>query len=434
MVCHRWTLALILLTVPLLVTVISAFRVRLPGSSHEVKADFRRHKCEDCDVSDNDLDPVLYSLKKESVKRFDDIKKVLKDKRHLIEEKLGKTSFETTSDSEEDNDDEHDESVLEKSTLENVKLETDSEKKVKGKKPSLVIDFDDDDDSDIEDDDEYDEPIPKSAKKEPETKKKTESLTSYKDIKHLPKIKTKVTDKDERKVDDFSDAEGKKQRLKEEIPVRDLKAKILPPKDIVKEHLKSKEKPLKVKDSTGDDEEVKPSKVLLDTEKLKSKTEYKIKENLVKESISLKPILDKKALKDDIQVKGKKLENKEIKIEKKPEKSVKITIPKENIQVSPPLEEAKTDLDESQYKENVTKRLSKDNRVQHLSDALLRRNLLQSEFEDFYAFLPTFAPNFSRIHNPECRRHGQILLRQLRGSKLWALNSEYINIHTYNNY
>ncbi|CAH0717420.1 unnamed protein product, partial [Brenthis ino] len=415
MVCHRWTLALILLTVPLLVTVISAFRVRLPGSSHEVKSDFRRHKCEDCDVSDSGLDPVSYKLKKESVKRLDDVKKILKDKRLLIEEKLGKTSFDS-----EDNDDEDDERVLEKATLENVKLKTDSEKKIKGKKPSLVLDFDDDDDSDIEDDDEYDEPIPKSAKEEPEAKKKTEFLSSYKDIKLLPKIKTK--DKDESKVDDYSDEEDKKQRLKEQIPVRDLKAKTLQPKDIIKENLKSKEKPLKVKDSTGDDKEVKSSKVLQDGEKLKSKTEYKIKENLVKESISLKPILEKKALKDDIQVKGKQLDNKEIKIEKKPEKSIKITIPKVKKQLSPPLEETKTDLDETQDKENVTKRLSTDNRVQHLSEALLRRNLLQSEFEDFYAFLPTFAPNFSRIHNPECRRHGQILLRQLRGSKLWALN------------
>ncbi|KAL4704132.1 hypothetical protein ACJJTC_003417, partial [Scirpophaga incertulas] len=60
--------------------------------------------------------------------------------------------------------------------------------------------------------------------------------------------------------------------------------------------------------------------------------------------------------------------------------------------------------------------------LKHVTDALQRRNLLQSEFEDFYAFFPTFAPNFSRIHNPECRRHGQIVLRQLRGTKLWAFN------------
>lgn len=62
--------------------------------------------------------------------------------------------------------------------------------------------------------------------------------------------------------------------------------------------------------------------------------------------------------------------------------------------------------------------------LKHVTEAMHRRNLLKSEFEDFYSFFPTFAPNFSRIHNAECRRHGQILLRQLRGTKLWALNSK----------
>ncbi|KAJ0179167.1 hypothetical protein K1T71_004879 [Dendrolimus kikuchii] len=63
-----------------------------------------------------------------------------------------------------------------------------------------------------------------------------------------------------------------------------------------------------------------------------------------------------------------------------------------------------------------------ESHLKHVTDALQRKNLLKSEFEDFYAFFPTFAPNYSRIHNPECRRHGQIVLRQLRGTKLWALN------------
>lgn len=65
-----------------------------------------------------------------------------------------------------------------------------------------------------------------------------------------------------------------------------------------------------------------------------------------------------------------------------------------------------------------------ESHLKHVTDALQRKNLLKSEFEDFYAFFPTFAPNYSRIHNPECRRHGQIVLRQLRGTKLWALNSK----------
>lgn len=72
------------------------------------------------------------------------------------------------------------------------------------------------------------------------------------------------------------------------------------------------------------------------------------------------------------------------------------------------------------------KEVPNENHMDKMTDMLYRRNMLISEFEDLYAFLPTFAPNFSRIHNPECRRHGQILLRQLRGTKLWALNSKYL--------
>lgn len=68
------------------------------------------------------------------------------------------------------------------------------------------------------------------------------------------------------------------------------------------------------------------------------------------------------------------------------------------------------------------KEVKSGSHLKQMNDALQRRNLLKSEFDDFYTFFPTFAPNFSRIHNPECRRHGQIVLRQLRGTKLWALN------------
>lgn len=41
--------------------------------------------------------------------------------------------------------------------------------------------------------------------------------------------------------------------------------------------------------------------------------------------------------------------------------------------------------------------------------------------------VPTFVPNFTNVENPECQQHGKIFLRQLRGYKLWALQSESID-------
>lgn len=45
-----------------------------------------------------------------------------------------------------------------------------------------------------------------------------------------------------------------------------------------------------------------------------------------------------------------------------------------------------------------------------LNDAILR--------------VPTFVPNFTAIENFECQQHIKIFLRQLRGHKLWALQSK----------
>lgn len=394
MVCHKWTFALILLTVPLLVTVISAFRVRLPGTSHEGKPDFRRHKCENCDVSDNDLDPGSYSLKKESVKHYDDIKKNLKDKRHLIEEKLGKVSVKTVNDSEEKDDE--DGSVLEKSVLKKSQTKSESLVKNKSKKPSLVLNFDDDDDdSDIDDDDEYDESKSKDTQKVTESKRKLEVATSFKESSLSLKVKKHEPDND--------DASDK--------GTQDIKYKV-PPKEIIKETLKLKAKPLK--SDVGIDEKVRPSKTLKDTDKIKINTGDNIKETK-----AVKPTLEKSAPKEGIIVKVKKAECKQAEPVKEIEKQSKIVKEKK---LPPAVDMPKGTNKEQEVKENVPKISSKDHRVHHLSDAVLRRNALHSEFEDFYTFLPTFAPNFSRIHNPECRRQGQILLRQLRGSKLWALN------------
>ena len=38
--------------------------------------------------------------------------------------------------------------------------------------------------------------------------------------------------------------------------------------------------------------------------------------------------------------------------------------------------------------------------------------------------VPTFVPNFTAAEDPICQQHGKIFLRQLRGYKLWALQSE----------
>lgn len=46
-----------------------------------------------------------------------------------------------------------------------------------------------------------------------------------------------------------------------------------------------------------------------------------------------------------------------------------------------------------------------------LNDAILR--------------VPTFVPNFTAIENLECQQHIKIFLRQLRGHKLWALQSKW---------
>lgn len=54
-----------------------------------------------------------------------------------------------------------------------------------------------------------------------------------------------------------------------------------------------------------------------------------------------------------------------------------------------------------------------------LNDAILR--------------VPTFVPNFTAVENFECQQHGKIFLRQLRGYKLWALQSKSIlssNFHS----
>jgi len=54
-------------------------------------------------------------------------------------------------------------------------------------------------------------------------------------------------------------------------------------------------------------------------------------------------------------------------------------------------------------------------------------SIILSEVNDAILRVPTFVPNFTNVENPECQQHGKIFLRQLRGYKLWALQSESID-------
>lgn len=47
-----------------------------------------------------------------------------------------------------------------------------------------------------------------------------------------------------------------------------------------------------------------------------------------------------------------------------------------------------------------------------------------SKLNDEILRLPNFVPNFTAVANPVCQQHGKIFLRQLRGHKLWALQSK----------
>jgi hypothetical protein len=53
-------------------------------------------------------------------------------------------------------------------------------------------------------------------------------------------------------------------------------------------------------------------------------------------------------------------------------------------------------------------------------------SLTLSELNDAILRVSTFVPNFTNVENLECQQHGKIFLRQLRGYKLWALQSESI--------
>lgn len=53
-----------------------------------------------------------------------------------------------------------------------------------------------------------------------------------------------------------------------------------------------------------------------------------------------------------------------------------------------------------------------------------RSPLTTETFEELLLKIPSFVPNYTKIENINCKRMGQIFLRQVRGQKLWAVQSE----------
>lgn len=55
-----------------------------------------------------------------------------------------------------------------------------------------------------------------------------------------------------------------------------------------------------------------------------------------------------------------------------------------------------------------------------------RSPLTTENFEELLLKIPSFVPNYTKIDNIQCKRMGQIFLRQIRGQKLWAVQSIFL--------
>lgn len=55
-----------------------------------------------------------------------------------------------------------------------------------------------------------------------------------------------------------------------------------------------------------------------------------------------------------------------------------------------------------------------------------RSPLTTENFEELLLKIPSFVPNYTKIDNIQCKRMGQIFLRQIRGQKLWAVQSKFL--------
>ncbi|XP_038213499.1 nose resistant to fluoxetine protein 6-like [Zerene cesonia] len=436
MVSHRWTFALISIGILTLVSV-SAFRVRL---AYESKPDSKK-QCDTCDVNDVNLGQKQSKLS--SKRMFEDLKKLVKEKfKTDLDSKL--------IDGKESDEDDDDFSTLKKNILSDGKSKLSTKIKTR---------IDDDDEDNDDEDDEYDRKSDKFSTKN--VKKKTvQSDNLNLGSKHSKNLKSEKhsIDKDDNNDDndkddsddDVSVMDESDDELQDDIDVADKKEKIQETK-ITKPIPEPKTSPIK-KPVDKQPVELKQPKVKVDEkilENLKVVKNKGIKEEKedAKKGVSREVLKEPKTIiiskekssktesvKEESNVKSEDgLEKIKVKSHIEGGKLQSHIISKEPLPQSKTVDDAKVEKvlkkeskgDSRQIlKEDVAKekKEKKDSQIKPFTDALQRKILLQSEFEDFYAFFPTFAPNFSRVHNPECRRHGQILLRQLRGTKLWALN------------
>ncbi|XP_014364521.2 uncharacterized protein LOC106715699 [Papilio machaon] len=468
MVRLRWTFTLIIIPIILFATVITAFRIRdLQKSSHESVSEFKKKpKCEECEVNKLDLDRKLHIYKTESVKRHnDDINKPIQEKKKTTEEKTYdkiKSVFEEIED--ESDEDEDDENLVylrnlaskweEKQKSSNVISEKETIKIINTKKETVVknnkiknnikldskkdsdneYENDDDDDDDVDDDDDG---FSDKASVQKATAEVVEKSTSFsKDFNNDDDDDDdddNDSDDEDNDIDD-SDFNTKEKLTKVGLSSREVE-KPLNHMKIRKSGVKDNALPKKVKTtdtfmtseikkedrSNIGEKKTKGKVVLIDNNEEDDKTvgvEKVLKDVKIKKT-SPEKVVDKESVRK-IQ-RQEPSQSEKIKTHKVIKEVSKDTIPKIDVKNKQIKDQVKTEPI-SKHLNDCKNESQEDSRLRHVTDALYRRNLLKSEFEDFYAFLPTFAPNFTRVQNPECRRHGQILLRQLRGAKLWALS------------
>ncbi|XP_047519290.1 O-acyltransferase like protein-like [Pieris napi] len=438
MVRLRWTLALIFIGVPILVTV-SAFRVRL---AHE-RSDSQKH-CASCDVNELNLDQKQSKLSNRHL--YEGLKKVVHEKlksdgklsaddlsylHGLSDDKKLSSNIQVKTTKPDASDGEHIDKLKENSKT----LHSDGLKVIKSTfKSDNYIDQDDNDnivtpakvktqilnealdtnDDEIDIDDEDDSDSDGDVDNENDDEKIIENDESDEDDDEIVIQITKVPPKV--KYDPIPPIKHPLPKSEQSIDVKDRKKEsVLHSKieNLSKETLESK---LKDKKSIVEIKNELPKKTTKEAE-IKESIARKIKDQKTKKETDT---VSKESTSDELEkIKVKShLEAGKLQSHIISKAEAVLDIKK----VDKVVEKRSSEPLQRVTKDVKVKNKIKTDQIKPLTDASHRKILLQSEFEDFYGFFPTFAPNFSRVHNPECRRHGQILLRQLRGTKLWALN------------
>ncbi|XP_022126985.2 nose resistant to fluoxetine protein 6 [Pieris rapae] len=439
MVRLRWTLALILIGVSILATV-SAFRVRL---AHE-RFDSQNH-CASCDVNELDLDQKQSKLSNRHV--YEGLKKVVHEKlksdgklsaddlsylHGLSDDKKLSPNVQVKTKKPDVNDGEH----IDKHQKNSKTIHSDGLKVIKSTFTSdnnihqdendniivtatkvkaqilnealdatddeidIVDENDSDSDGDIDTNENDDEKNIETDESDEDDDEIVIQITKV-----PPKVINDPTPPTKRPLSKSEQSADVKDRIRENIKDQ---SKIEKSKDILEIKLSDKRSIVGIKNElpkkTTKEGEIKENIV----KKIKDQISKKEKDTFSKEStsdelekIKVKSHLEAGKLQSHIISKEESvLDIKKVdKVdEKRPDEALRVT------------------------KDGKVKNRIKDDKIKPLTDATHIKKLIQSDFDDFYGFFPTFAPNFSRVHNPECRRHGQILLRQLRGTKLWALN------------